>query len=60
MKDMKLICNRIQESKMPGPFARLLSEFVEETPEPPVEKTSEPMSDAVPIALPVSSLYEYL
>ena len=58
MKDMKLICNRIQESKTPGPTARLLSELVEEPPEKSAAKsTPAASSDAIPLALPVSYLF---
>ena len=57
MKDMKLICNRIQESKTPGPTARLLSELVEEPPEKSAAKSiPAASSDAIPLVLPVSYL----
>ena len=57
MKDMKLICNRIQESKTPGPTARLLSELVEEPPEKSAAKSLPAASfDAIPLVLPVSYL----
>ena len=56
MKDMKLICNRIQESKIPGATARLLSKMVEEPPEKSAKSTPVASSDAIPLVLPVSYL----